>query len=122
MALFFLTSSCFLIERSSSYLFKNGPDPFHNHIIRLLDELIDAYDLEGKSGTKESATRFGEPFTELLLWAVLLNRSELARFLWEEGEAAITEALTACWLFQVMHDKINEDHHEKRAEFKQHAV
>ena len=121
MALLFFNFILFSKEGFLSYLFKKEPERFDN-IIRLLEELINAYNLKGKSRTKESATRFGKPFRELLLWAVLLNRFELARFLWEQGEEAITEALTACWLFQVMHDKINEDHHEMRAEFKQHAV
>lgn len=40
-----------------------------------------------------SATRFEKPFRELFLWAVLMNRYELARFMWEKGEEAVSDAL-----------------------------
>ena len=70
----------------------------------------------------EFATRFEKPFRELFLWAVLLNRFELARFIWQKGEEAITDALVACRLFQVMHDKIGDGHYEMRKALKQHAM
>ena len=69
-----------------------------------------------------SATRFEKPFRELFLWAVLLNRFELARFMWEKGEEAVTDALAACRLFQVMHGEIEDDYFEMRTALKQHAV
>ena len=75
-----------------------------------------------KDDISEFATRFEKPFRELFLWTVLLNRFELARFIWEKGEEAITDALAACRLFQVMHDKIGDDSYEMRAALKQHAV
>ena len=69
-----------------------------------------------------SATRFEKPFRELFLWAVLLNRFELARFMWEKGEEAVSDALAACRLFQAMHDEIEDDYYEMRAALKEHAV
>jgi len=69
-----------------------------------------------------SATRFEKPFRELFLWAVLLNRFELARFMWEKGEEAVSDALAACRLFQVMHDEIEDDYYEMRTALKEHAV
>ncbi|XP_067038540.1 transient receptor potential cation channel subfamily M member 3-like isoform X2 [Acropora muricata] len=96
----------------------------------LLEELIGAHREPLYSGdtprTNElppsaSARRFEKPFRELLLWAVLLNHFELARFIWEKDEEAITNALAACRLFQVMQDKIGDDHYVMRAALKQHA-
>ena len=69
-----------------------------------------------------SPTRFEKPFRELFLWAVLLNRFELARFMWEKGEEAVSDALAACRLFQVMHDEIEDDYYEMRTALKEHAV
>lgn len=68
-----------------------------------------------------SATRFEKPFRELFLWAVLLNRFEMARFMWEKGEEAVSDALAACRLFQVMHDEIEDDYYEMRKVLKEHA-
>lgn len=70
----------------------------------------------------EFATRFEKPFRELFLWAVLLSRFELALFIWKKGEEAITDALAACRLFQVMHDEIGDGYYEMRNALKQHAV
>ena len=69
-----------------------------------------------------SATRFQKPFRELFLWAVLLNRFEMARFMWEKGEEAVSDALAACRLFQVMHDEIEDDYYEMRTALKEHTV
>lgn len=77
---------------------------------------------ETEDDISEFATRFEKPFRELFLWAVLLNRFELARFIWQKGEEAITDALAACRLFQVMHDEIGDGYYEMRMALKQHAV
>ena len=77
---------------------------------------------KAKDDISEFATRFEKPFRELFLWAVLLNRFELARFIWEKGEEAITDALAACRLFQAMHDEIEDDYYEMRTALKQHAM
>lgn len=68
-----------------------------------------------------SATRFEKPFRELFLWAVLMNRYELARFMWEKGEEAVSDALAACRLFQAMHDQVKDDYFEIKTALKQHA-
>ena len=108
-------------------MFKN--DSYHlRHISLLLEKLIGTYheplyfDDANESPSSASARRFEMPFRELLLWAVLLNRFELARFIWEKGEMAITDALAACRLFQVMHDEIGDEYDEMRTALKQHAM
>lgn len=68
-----------------------------------------------------SATRFEKPFRELFLWAVLMNRYELARFMWEKGEEAVSDALVACRLFQAMHDQVEDDYFEIKTALKQQA-
>lgn len=76
----------------------------------------------GRVKIAHSATRFEKPFRELFLWAVLLNRYELARFMWEKGEEAVSDALAACRLFHVMHDEVADDYYEMRTALKEHAV
>lgn len=69
-----------------------------------------------------NATRFEKPFRELFLWAVLMNRYKLARFMWEKGEEAVSDALAASRLFQSMHDQVEDDYFESKRALKQHAV
>lgn len=69
-----------------------------------------------------NATRFEKPFRELFLWAVLMNRYKLARFMWEKGEEAVSDALAASRLFQAMHDQVEDDYFESKRALKQHAV
>lgn len=68
-----------------------------------------------------NATRFEKPFRELFLWGVLMNRYELARFMWEKGEEVVSDALAACRLFQAMHDQVEDDYFEIKTELRQHA-
>ncbi|KAJ7392349.1 hypothetical protein OS493_012008 [Desmophyllum pertusum] len=79
-------------------------------------------DTNGRVQVAHNATRFEKPFRELFLWAVLMNRYELARFMWEKGEEAVSDALAACRLFHVMHEQVEDDYYEIRTELKQHAV
>lgn len=69
-----------------------------------------------------NATRFEKPFRELFLWAVLMNRYKLARFMWEKEEEAVSDALAASRLFQAMHDQVEDDYFEIKRALKQHAV
>ena len=111
-------------------MFKGETYSLHD-ISLLLEELIGAHCeplySEDTSRTNElpfsaSAERFEKPFGELLIWAVLLNRFELARYIWEKDEEAIADALVACRLFQIMHAKIGDDHYVMRKALKQHAL
>ena len=56
---------------------------------------------------------FEKPFRELFLWAVLMNRFELALCMWENvEEEAVPNALVACRIFkamQLMQDKLEGD-------------
>lgn len=79
-------------------------------------------DTSYKVQVAHNATRFEKPFRELFLWAVLMNRYELARFMWEKGEEAVSDALAACRLFHVMHDQVEDDYYEIKTALKQHAV
>jgi len=42
---------------------------------------------------------FPKPFRELFIWAVLLDRGEMARFLWERGDSPVLTALLATKLY-----------------------
>uniref|UniRef100_I3N7G7 Transient receptor potential cation channel subfamily M member 4 n=1 Tax=Ictidomys tridecemlineatus TaxID=43179 RepID=I3N7G7_ICTTR len=46
---------------------------------------------------------FGQaPWSDLLLWALLLNRAQMAMYFWEKGTNAVASALGACLLLRVM--------------------
>lgn len=46
---------------------------------------------------------FGQaPWSDLLLWALLLNRAQMAIYFWEMGSNAVSSALGACLLLRVM--------------------
>ncbi|XP_060030125.1 transient receptor potential cation channel subfamily M member 4 isoform X2 [Erinaceus europaeus] len=42
------------------------------------------------------------PWSDLLLWAVLLNRAQMALYFWEMGSNAVASALGACLLLRVL--------------------
>lgn len=79
-------------------------------------------DTNSRVQVAHNATRFEKPFRELFLWAVLMNRYELARFMWDKGEEAVSDALAACRLFQAMHDQVEDDYFEIKTALRQHAV
>lgn len=45
---------------------------------------------------------FKHPFNDLLLWAVLTRRHEMAKCFWLYGEEAMAKALTAVSLYKFM--------------------
>ncbi len=57
----------------------------------------------GLTSSDIDETVFPKPFRELFIWAVLLDRAELARFLWERGDSPVLTALLATKLFDSMH-------------------
>ncbi|KAM5236219.1 transient receptor potential cation channel subfamily M member 4 [Ctenodactylus gundi] len=77
----------------------------------------DARDPHGGKGGRESVcllsewaasepsleASFGQaPWSDLLLWALLLNRAQMAMYFWEMGSNAVSSALGACLLLRVM--------------------
>nr|CAD7576732.1 unnamed protein product [Timema californicum] len=58
--------------------------------------------------TKETAL-FDSPFNELLTWAVLTKRQEMALLMWQHGEEALAKALVACKLYKAMANEAAED-------------
>ena len=49
------------------------------------------------------------PYRDVFLWAVLCNRRELARVLWEAGREPVAAALMATRLLRSMADKSHSD-------------
>ncbi|XP_035889325.1 transient receptor potential cation channel subfamily M member 7 isoform X1 [Phyllostomus discolor] len=58
------------------------------------DEIVDIDDPETK--------RFPYPLNELLIWACLMKRQVMARFLWQHGEESMAKALVACKIYRSM--------------------
>ncbi|KAL4660736.1 transient receptor potential cation channel subfamily M member 7-like [Arapaima gigas] len=85
----------------------------HNQFIKTaqpykckLDESIEQYErkIHAAPGCAADAEkgRFRYPFSELLVWAVLMKRRKMSLFLWQHGEEAMAKALVACKLCRAM--------------------
>ncbi|XP_045452338.1 transient receptor potential cation channel trpm [Melitaea cinxia] len=52
---------------------------------------------------------FDYPFNELLMWAVLTKRHQMAVLMWTHGEEALAKSLVACKLYKAMAHEAAED-------------
>ncbi|XP_053688721.1 transient receptor potential cation channel trpm isoform X2 [Sabethes cyaneus] len=53
---------------------------------------------------------FEFPFNELLIWAVLTKRQQMALLMWTHGEEALAKSLVACKLYKAMaHEAADDD-------------
>ncbi|GFO25838.1 transient receptor potential cation channel subfamily m member 3-like [Plakobranchus ocellatus] len=78
---------------------------------------------------EEEPNCFQRPYKQLLIWAVLMNRYQLAHLFWEMGEEPITSALVCTALCKEMENKvpkylsvIRSNFHDMKDEFEQLAV
>lgn len=53
---------------------------------------------------------FDYPFSDLLVWAVLTRRHEMALCMWEHGEEAMAKSLVACRLYKSLAKEASEDY------------
>lgn len=68
---------------------------------------------------------FPYPFNELLIWAVLSKRTEMARCMWQHGEEALAKALVAAQLNRAMAHEAADDQQvdlEMRGDFLRSAA
>ncbi|XP_044737220.1 transient receptor potential cation channel trpm isoform X2 [Chrysoperla carnea] len=63
---------------------------------------------EALPATKNMAL-FDYPFNELLIWAVLTKRQQMALLMWQHGEEALAKSLVACKLYKAMAHEAAED-------------
>jgi transient receptor potential cation channel subfamily M protein 3 len=49
------------------------------------------YNLESMASIEHDTYDFRYPFSDLLIWAVLTKRQEMAKFMWEHGEEAMAK-------------------------------
>uniref|UniRef100_A0A0K0F7B4 LSDAT_euk domain-containing protein n=1 Tax=Strongyloides venezuelensis TaxID=75913 RepID=A0A0K0F7B4_STRVS len=66
---------------------------------------------------------FRYPFSDLLIWAVLTKRHEMALCMWEHGEEAMAKSLVACRINKALSKEAAEDYLEVEVceELKQYA-
>uniref|UniRef100_A0A0N5AU54 LSDAT_euk domain-containing protein n=1 Tax=Syphacia muris TaxID=451379 RepID=A0A0N5AU54_9BILA len=69
-------------------------------------------DSNASSSDKKEEGDFKYPFSELLLWAVLTKRQEMALCMWQHGEEAMAKALVACRLYKSLAKEAAEDYLE----------
>ncbi|KAI5752247.1 hypothetical protein M8J77_015168 [Diaphorina citri] len=65
--------------------------------------------LAGTMPTSETMHMFEYPFNELLIWAVLTKRQEMALLMWQHGEEALAKSLVGCKLYKAMAHEAAED-------------
>lgn len=83
---------------------------------------IDASAARGNSRSKTTAAAaatdandggdFAYPFNELMLWAVLTRRHEMAKCVWAHGEEAMAKALAVIRLYKCMSREAADDYTE----------
>ncbi|KAL6254233.1 hypothetical protein P5V15_014851 [Pogonomyrmex californicus] len=59
--------------------------------------------------THRDTPLFDYPFNELLIWAVLTKRQQMALLMWQHGEEALAKALVALKLYKAMAHEAAED-------------
>uniref|UniRef100_A0A915PF14 TRPM SLOG domain-containing protein n=1 Tax=Setaria digitata TaxID=48799 RepID=A0A915PF14_9BILA len=64
------------------------------------------------SDIEKGVDDFKYPFNELLIWAVLTKRQEMALCMWQHGEEAMAKALVACRLYKSLAKEAAEDYLE----------
>uniref|UniRef100_A0A0R3RIK4 LSDAT_euk domain-containing protein n=1 Tax=Elaeophora elaphi TaxID=1147741 RepID=A0A0R3RIK4_9BILA len=64
------------------------------------------------SDMEKGVDDFKYPFNELLVWAVLTKRQEMALCMWQHGEEAMAKALVACRLYKSLANEAAEDYLE----------
>ncbi|KAK6630175.1 hypothetical protein RUM44_005731 [Polyplax serrata] len=52
---------------------------------------------------------FDYPFNELMIWAVLTKRQQMALLMWQHGEEALAKSLVSCKLYKAMAHEAAED-------------
>ncbi|TKR93887.1 hypothetical protein L596_008261 [Steinernema carpocapsae] len=76
------------------------------------DIIPDFDDDESTTGGEPKKADFRYPFSELLLWAVLTKRQEMALCMWEHGEEAMAKALISCKIYKSLAKEAAEDYLE----------
>uniref|UniRef100_A0A1I8BFI2 LSDAT_euk domain-containing protein n=1 Tax=Meloidogyne hapla TaxID=6305 RepID=A0A1I8BFI2_MELHA len=61
---------------------------------------------------KQKQPEFSFPFNELMLWAVLTKRHEMAKLFWQHGEEPLAKALAAIRLYKFMSREVAHDYAE----------
>ncbi|CAG5125692.1 unnamed protein product [Candidula unifasciata] len=107
---------------------KTGPFTVKD-ISNFLQDLLDRYDDDELVGNQKGPKLFRNPYKQLLIWAVLMNRSELAHLFLELGEEPITSALICTALCSGMESKvpkfmsvIRDSFHNMKVEFEKLAI
>ncbi|XP_012260882.2 transient receptor potential cation channel trpm isoform X3 [Athalia rosae] len=106
---------------------KSAGHAHHAHAHRTMSNAAFAgrcYSVSGAAGKNDSLTMsllaetlpgdrdtplFDYPFNELLIWAVLTKRQQMALLMWQHGEEALAKALVALKLYKAMAHEAAED-------------
>uniref|UniRef100_A0A0N5C7H5 LSDAT_euk domain-containing protein n=1 Tax=Strongyloides papillosus TaxID=174720 RepID=A0A0N5C7H5_STREA len=95
--------------------FHDSPNKKQKTVVINLEDNISSrsHKLDTKSDdltSSDDGIRFRYPFNELLVWAVLTKRHEMARCMWEHGEESMAKALVACALNRNLAKEAREDY------------
>ncbi|BFY97240.1 hypothetical protein BsWGS_00280 [Bradybaena similaris] len=97
-------------------------------ISHFLQDMLDRYN-DDEMGEQSEAQHFNRPYKQLLIWALLMNRNELAHLFLELGDEPITSALICTALCSGMESKvpkfmsvIRDSFHNMKDEFEKLAI
>ncbi|XP_052269751.1 transient receptor potential cation channel subfamily M member 3-like isoform X2 [Dreissena polymorpha] len=95
------------------------------NVAHLVATLLDRFDVdEFLRPYKEELTndRFERPYKQLLIYAALLQRQELAKFCWEMGDEPVTSAIAVTRLYSALARKMTRDESSVRETVEEYKV
>lgn len=75
-------------------------------------EFDEELSLTSASDGSQTEPDFRYPYSELMIWAVLTKRQDMAMCMWQHGEEAMAKALVACRLYKSLATEAAEDYLE----------
>ncbi|KAK3893200.1 hypothetical protein Pcinc_002956 [Petrolisthes cinctipes] len=73
---------------------------------------------EAKTNTSVEKLKFQDPYQELLLWAILSRRNNLAQYLWQRSESPLSCAVAASSLYKALWMSKEAKYTDIRSEYK----
>ncbi|XP_075251277.1 transient receptor potential cation channel subfamily M member 1-like isoform X3 [Convolutriloba macropyga] len=99
------------LRRVSTRLIANASFKSLTEQVKQLDDIQQDEEKDGKAVKEVEPTEyiFEFPFHELFLWAVLAERHEMAKFLWEQSPEPLAKAITGAKMYFSMSEEAEKD-------------
>ncbi|CAL1527369.1 unnamed protein product [Lymnaea stagnalis] len=117
-----------LLDRFDNDTFSKPGDQEPKGVNKIASSMIVPH-IESDSENRQEPNRFKRPYKQLLIWAILMDRFNLAQLFWELGSEPITSALICTVLCHRMEIKVpkyltivRNSFHAMKDEFEQLAI